>query len=202
MITLDEFVFYKYYLALKLHFTTDKYDAIQQKGRVRASRESFNKRRDLFFIKRLAKKLPDSDVVNFLVANFVSGDKWGGVFDAQAENRFKEWQAKVESISYIFEKELSYLELECEKQRKEFSYIFEVEKNRHPMILREFLGKSISIETLVILNDYNSFVDKFDKALYNDIIWNDISRLIKKYRPFLKYNKKKVQDGLVARFGH
>jgi hypothetical protein len=201
MITLDEFDVYRYYLALKLHFTTDKYDAIKQKGRVRATREAFNKRRDLFFIRRLAKKLPDSDVVGFLVANFVSGDKWGGVFDSQAEERFKAWQAKIESISYIVENEVSYLQLECEKQQKEFSYIFETEKNKHPMILKEFLGKSISLETLVILNDINPFVDTLDASLYNDIMWNDVSRLIKKYRPFLKYNKKKIQDGLIARLG-
>jgi len=200
MINLDEFDVYRYYLALKLHFTTDQYDAIKQKGRVRATREAFNKRRDLYFIRKLASKLPDKDVVDFLVANFVSGDNWGGVFNSDAEKRFVEWKRKIESLTYTFESDISYLQLECEKQGKELSYIFEMETNKHPIVVREYLGKNISLETLVILDDLKSFVDTYDKLMYNDIIWKDVSRLIKKYKPFLPYNKKKIKDGFESRF--
>ena len=56
MIIMDAFQVYKYYLALKLHFTTDKYDVIKQKGKVRASRQAFAKRSDLFAINKIAKK--------------------------------------------------------------------------------------------------------------------------------------------------
>lgn len=193
MITLDEFEVYKYYLALRLHFTSD-YDAIKNKGRVKATREAYMKRKNNYQFKRLANKLDDRDVVNFFVANFVAGDKWGGVFNGEAEKNFNSWQRKVESLTYVFKNDLSSLKLECDKQSKEFSYIFECAKNQHPLILRKYLGGDISIETLVILNDLNSFVDNFDNIMYNDMIWNDVSRLIKKYRPFLKYDKKKIQD--------
>ena len=48
---MDEFSVYKMYLALKLHFTTENYDVIAQRGRVRASRAAFAKRKDLYSIK-------------------------------------------------------------------------------------------------------------------------------------------------------
>ena len=50
---MDEFSVYKMYIALKLHFTTDAYDVIKQKGRVRASRQAFAKRTDLFSIRKI-----------------------------------------------------------------------------------------------------------------------------------------------------
>ena len=71
------FEVYRYYLALRLHFTTDSYDVIKQQGRVRATRNSFLKRKDLLSINRVAETYSDKDIVNFLVANFVSGDRWG-----------------------------------------------------------------------------------------------------------------------------
>ena len=74
-------------MALKLHFTTDKYDVIKQKGKVRASRQAFAKRSDLFSINKIAKKFSDEEVANFLIANFVSGDRWGGLFDSEAKDR-------------------------------------------------------------------------------------------------------------------
>jgi hypothetical protein len=45
MHAMTEFEVYKMYLALKLHFTTEKYDVIEQKGKVRASKQAFAKRR-------------------------------------------------------------------------------------------------------------------------------------------------------------
>jgi hypothetical protein len=103
---MDEYSVYKMYLALRLHFTTDNYDVIQQKGRVRASRQAYAKRKDLFSIRKIAKSYSDEEVANFLVANFVSGDRWGGMFDLEAGQRYKEWKKRVESLSYNFEQEL------------------------------------------------------------------------------------------------
>ena len=87
MITMEPFKVYQYYLALRLHFTTDNYDVIKQQGRVRASKQSFFKRKDLLAIKRVAETYSDKDIVDFLVSNFVSGDRWGGVFDIEAKDR-------------------------------------------------------------------------------------------------------------------
>lgn len=195
---MEPFEVYRYYLALRLHFTTDQYDAIKQKGKVRASRQAFAKRNDLIAIRKIAETYSDKDIVNFLVANFITGDRWGGVFDTEAKERFMLWKKRIESLSYTFEKEISYLQLQMEKQSKPFDYIFAPSKNEHPYILKSYLRRTTSIETLVILNNFYNFVDNFDKEYYNDLMWPDISRIIKKYSPFLNVQQEKY-NGILRR---
>jgi hypothetical protein len=103
---MDEYSVYKMYLALKLHFTTENYDVIAQKGRVRASRQAFAKRKDIFSIRKVSKTYSDEEVANFLVANFISGDRWGGMFDAEAGERYLEWKKRIESLGYMFTNDL------------------------------------------------------------------------------------------------
>ena len=68
---MDEFSVYKMYIALKLHFTTDGYDITKRNGKVKASRQAFAKRSDLYSIKKISKTYTDEEVANFLIANFV-----------------------------------------------------------------------------------------------------------------------------------
>jgi hypothetical protein len=182
---MDEFSVYKMYLALKLHFTTDAYDVIKQRGKVRASRQAFAKRTDLFSIKKISKNYTDEEVANFLVANFVSGDRWGGMFDIEAGQRYTLWKKKIESLSYAFSQDLDNLIQECEDSGIDTKSIFVVSKGQHPYIIKAYLRKTIGIETLVILEKLTGFINKFDSEINDTIVWPDISRLIKKYKPFL-----------------
>ena len=191
MISMEPFEVYRYYLALKLHFTTDQYDVIKQKGRVRASINSFTKRKDLLAIKKVAETYSDKDVVDFLVANFVSGDRWGGVFDIEAKDRYMGWKKRIESIAYMFEKELSKASLYAEKNGLSFKDLFVTANGQHPYIIKMFLRNEISIETLVILNKLNNYLDQFDSDLKEDLVWPDVSRVVKKYTPFLNIKVEK-----------
>jgi hypothetical protein len=193
---MDDFSVYRMYLALKLHFTTDNYDVIQQKGKVRASKSAFNKRKDLFSIKKIAKTYSDEDVANFLVANFVSGDRWGGMFDSEAGKRFIDWKKRTESLTYLFSTDIDKILLEIEENGVKFEDIFTISKGQHPYIIKAYLRNTITIETLVILDRIIGFVDKFDKNILDEVIWPDISRLIKKYKPFLKIDLEKYDRTL------
>jgi len=189
--TMDEFSVYKMYIALKLHFTTDKYDVVKQRGKVKASRQAFAKRTDLFSIRKISKTYSDEEVANFLVANFVSGDRWGGMFDIDAGERYQLWKKKIESLSYNFSQDLDALLAEMEDKNLSLSEIFNVQSGQHPYIIKAFLRKTISIETLVILEKLNKYVEVFDKEITDTIVWPDISRLIKKYKPFLSIDTEK-----------
>lgn len=195
---MDEYSVYKMYLALRLHFTTDNYDVIQQKGRVRASRQAYAKRKDLFSIRKIAKSYSDEEVANFLVANFVSGDRWGGMFDLEAGQRYKEWKKRVESLSYNFEQELDNIINDLEESNLKIEDIFAVSKGQHPYIIKAFLRNTISIETLVILERLNKFTERFDREIGDTVVWPDVSRLIKKYKPFLLIDMEKY-DGIFRR---
>ena len=198
---MDEFSVYKMYIALKLHFTTDAYDVIKQKGRVRASRQAFAKRTDLFSIKKISKNYSDEEVANFLVANFVSGDRWGGMFDTEAGQRYTLWKKKIESLSYNFSQDLDNLIQECEDSGIDSKTIFVVSKGQHPYIIKAFLRKTIGIETLVILEWLTGFIKIFDAEINDTIVWPDISRLIKKYKPFLVIDMEKYDAIFRRRLG-
>lgn len=198
---MDEYSVYKMYLALKLHFTTDQYDVIKQRGKVRASRQAFAKRKDIFSIRKVSKTYSDEEVANFLVANFTSGDRWGGLFDSEASERYTEWQKRVQSLSYIFSNDLDAIIEELEAENKTFEDAFEITKNQHPYIIKAFLRKTITLETLVILEKINPFLEDFDSHLSTDIMWPDISRLIRKYKPFLQFDKEKYSGILRRRVG-
>lgn len=177
---------YKLYLAVKLHFTTDKYDIVTSRGRLKVSETAFNHRRDLHGINRLARKYNNDQVIEFFVANFASGDKWGGMFDQESETIYREWQSRIESLFYRYKQELTKL---CEDV-DDFSSIFDCSRG-HPLILKAYLSGDVSIETLVILNTCLPFVDSVSIYLHNDIIWPGVARLIRKYEPFVRFDRHK-----------
>lgn len=191
---MEPFEVYRYYLALRLHFTTDTYDVIKQQGRVRATKNSFFKRKDLLAIRRVAETYSDKDIVDFLVANFVSGDRWGGVFDVEAKARYQSWKKRIESISYTFKKEVDKAVNYAEKNQLSFLDLFTSHNGQHPVIIKMYLRNDLSIETLVILNKLNNFVDQLDIDLKDDLVWPDTSRIIKKYSPFLEIKKEKYNE--------
>jgi hypothetical protein len=191
---MEPFEVYRYYLALRLHFTTDAYDVVKQNGRVRATKNSFLKRKDMFAIRKVAETYSDKEVVDFLVANFVSGDRWGGVFDTESKDRYQGWKKRIEAISYTFKRELDKAVVFAEKNNIPFTYLFISNNGQHPFIIRMYLRNDISIETLVILNKLNNFTDQLDLELKDDLVWPDTSRIIKKYSPFLEIKKDKYNE--------
>jgi hypothetical protein len=64
------------------------------------------------------------------------------------------------------------------------------------------LGKKISMETFVIINQILDFIPRFDKMIKEQLIWKDMRRTALKYSPFIdadivKYKhtlKEKVLD--------
>lgn len=199
---MEPFEVYRYYLALRLHFTTDQYDVIKQQGRVRASKQSFFKRKDLLAIRKIAESYSDRDIVDFLVANFVSGDRWGGVFDSESKDRYLQWKKRMESISYTFKREVDKCVLAMEKQGIKFTDLFTSIGGQHPPIVKLYLRNDVSIETLVILNKLNKFTEQLDVDLKDDLVWPDISRIIKKYSPFLNIQKDKYNELLRRSVGY
>lgn len=198
MTHMEPFQAWKYYLALKLHFTTEDYDIVKNKGRVRASKEAFEKRRDVFLFKKLVKIYKDEEIINFLVSNFVSGDKCGGIFDSISSERYTNWKKHIESLSYNFNKDLDVILEHFELDIFEESIIFHVQQEEHPYIIRGYMAGKISLETLVILDKIFSFREKFDREIKETFIWTDISKLIKKYRPFIKIDREKY-NGFIRR---
>ena len=173
---------YKTYLALKNHFTKNSYDYHKYNKKTRASLQSFYKRKDRFWFEKLSRQKDEKEVEDFFVANFVSCNDpetlWIGEIIKEGEDRYTQWQKKVQSLSYVFKEESESL-----FEENKFEDVFNCSKG-HPPLLKKFLIGKISIETLVIYNKIFLFGNKFDKKL-KDPVWETVSRRIKKYEPFL-----------------
>ena len=176
---------YKTYLAMKQHFTKDKYDYHKYCGRSRATLSAFHKRKDRYFFEKMSRAHPDKEIEDYFVANFVSCKNpetlWIGEIIREGDDNFRQWQKKVQSLSYVFKEDATSL---FEEQRVDD--VFDC-SNGHPHILKSYLGGSTSLETLVICDRIFGYVKNFDKKL-KDPVWETVSRRIKKYTPFLNIN--------------
>ena len=173
---------YCQYLALKNHFTKDSYDYHKYCGKSRATVQSFYKRKDRMWFEKVSRQKTDQEVIDFFVANFVSCPDpetlWIGDMIKEGDSRYKNWQKKIQSLSYLFKEESEYL-----FEENKFEEVFKCSRG-HPVLLKRFLGGKISLETMVLYDKIFSYTNNFDKKL-QDPVWETVSRRIRKYSPFI-----------------
>lgn len=182
---------------MKSHFTNGKYDFFKYGGKSRATVTAFNRRKDKYWFEKTSRKYSDGQIVDFLLANFVTSTNpenlWIGEIINSGERKYADWMKRQQSLTYLFKEQST--ELLSEKKLEE---VFNCSKG-HPIILKKYLGGEISLETLTILEKIFSFAKKFDSKL-KDPVWESVSMKIKKYLPFLNinvFNYKKILRDLI-----
>lgn len=183
---------YQTFLAVKSHFTTDNYDYVKYNGKVSASQTSFETRKDKYQFYKLSKH---KDPLKYLVANFVDGDlKWvGDLFNDDSEKVYSEWLKRQQSLSYIFEQDLN-------KLLTDFDTNVIVKNGQHPYLLKQYLRRQISIETIIILNDILGFFGHWNKKIEDTVLWPSIYKKLSKYKPFFHYDAFKCRKILKDKF--
>lgn len=184
---------YKEYLALKNHFNQSSYDYFKYNGKIKVNQSSFDSRKDKLFFQKLAKH---PDVHNFLVANLAADSKvWirDIAYSESAEKIYKDWSKRQQSLSYTFRQELSKLD-------SNFDDNLIIKNNEHPILLKKYLGKEISLETICILLEMTGAKKHWDSKMQYDLIWDNTRIKIEKYTPFIKYDKEKIKTILFDYF--
>ena len=74
--------------------------------------------------------------------------------------------------------------------------IFKITRGQHPILVKTYLAKRVSLETLCILNDLLNYTKNFSKEIKETIIWPTLNRKITKYGPFLTYSKERMKLNL------
>ena len=187
---MTEFEAYIQFLALKLHFTSEHYDYFKYNGKHNASLASFEKRTDKRFFKRLAKR--NINIVEYCVANLIDGKEWISEFEDRV---WTEWLSRNQSIEYNFINDAEKLLTNAQY----FDIIFNSDKGNHPKLVKAYLGKKISLETLVIFEKLLRFRKTFDKEIKEQIIWPKVSQLIRKYEPFVEANISRCKKLLIEK---
>ena len=113
------------------------------------------------------------------VANAAAGEKKCGMpYGIESHQIFKAWEARKDRISYTFGQDLEVI-LNSEEKLMGTN-------NDHPVEIRLLLGKHISIESVVILNQILPFIDDY----LGDLLIGDTCLLVKRYEPFVMCNTK------------
>ena len=180
---------YQMYCAMKAHFSKSNYDFIKYGGKTKVSRDSFWKRNDRYFFVKISKKYNNDEIKDYLLSNFIQ-NRNGYIANFNDQN-YENWLDRKMMFYNIFQQELKpYI--------KNFEPLFEVKDGNHPTLLKEYLGKRVSLETLVILDELVDFSKKWDEQLGDDVVWPDIKNLMKNYKGFLTIDKNKYRMKLLS----
>jgi hypothetical protein len=191
---MDGYQAYKYFIALKLHFTTEKFDVFSNNGRVNASRVAYERRNDKALFERLSRKYPtDRELIQYMAANFAYGNKHV-VYSYESDEYYNVWLKRKESISQVFKTDLLLIQQECSGSKES---VFSIDDG-NPLLLNLYLGNHITLETMVILEELEGYLSKWEPLI---MFWHDHFLTIRKSKRFVKFDKNKVQsiyDNFVA----
>ena len=181
---------YLMYCAMKAHFGKTDYNFIKYGGKSRVSRNSFFKRKDRYLFVKLSKKYKtENEIRNYFVANFMMEQR-GYVANFNDEN-YEKWQNRQNNFHDIFTNEI-------QPMIQDFNSLFEIKKSEHPKLMKEYLGKRISLETLIILDELVEYSKKWNEHLKDDILWPDLKKLMNNYKWFLTFDKKQYRINLLT----
>jgi hypothetical protein len=185
------FEVYKLYAALRLHFTDPKYDITVTKGRIGNLRASFEKRKDTKYMYDLACTYKRSEIIEILVANFVSGNETANIYTGNFLDNYKNYLTRRKRMLYTLDTDLDNILFRMEKEGSKSAM-----EGTHPLIFRMYMGGDIQIETLVIMEKLYPYVEDYA----NDFVLEHICLLVKKYRPFVRFDKDNVKQRFAGKF--
>jgi hypothetical protein len=170
---------YKKFLAIRLHFESDSYDYFKYKGSVSATQDSFERRKDKFYFYKLSKK---EDVEKYLVSNLFSNTRlWiGSLFDEEMAERFRNFQSRLQSITYNFKNDLAKF--------SSFEEALDIINGNYPLLFTQYKQGKVNPETLIILNDIMKIFEYWDKEITDTFSWPVEKKKLLKLRPFIQYD--------------
>jgi hypothetical protein len=193
------FAAYSMFHALKLHFTSDNYDYFKYHGRTNVSKQTFANRKDKYSFYKLSRKYDLNELRDFYVANFVSEDiQWvGDLSGSNGEENYAKWQKTQQSLTYNLESDTIYLFDSVDgAEFWSMDDYFKPIDGGWPMLITKLMHNKIKLETVCVLVDILGCMPRWEKQITEDIIWPAYHRTIKKYTPFIQYDKEKFKKFL------
>lgn len=178
---------YNLYRGIKFHFNNEKYDFFFYQGkltRVKNISEAEYKK-----FQKLGQRYND-ELINFYVANILEDPKVAvyQLITQEADEIFTSWKAKNQSLTFrVINDMIDYV------GNNNFRDLF---NKKDPKILKMALRSEIMFETLVIMDNYLKFTEKW-KQCNDNILYHDINMKSKKYFPFLSFDSKKIKKTLI-----
>jgi len=190
------FAAYALWNALKLHFTSDSYDYFKYNGKTNVSKSTFSTNKSKYHFYKLSRKYNLEELKDFYIANFIQGKgDWVGDLLQDGDENYTKWQKTQQSLTYTFENDIMYMFDSVDGA--EFWHIddyFKPIDGGWPMLITKMMHDKIKLETVCILIDIFDCMPRWEKQITEDIIWPTHRRIVKKYTPFINYNKQKFKE--------
>lgn len=169
---------YILYLALQRHFSTN-YDFFLYAGKVRASKDAYAKRNDVYSFEKLTKIIPAEDRVDFFVAHFKDNPKqW---IKNMSKSGLEKYRALFKNLPNTFKTDLEYIKLigpgkaiKCDRDI--------------PLIHDKVMSKTITIESVIVLDMLHPFIERHKQECDVTFLWPDYLMSLEKYKPFVEKN--------------
>jgi len=75
-----------------------------------------------------------------------------------------------------------------------FDNALQPNSGQHPRLLRLYLRKKITIQSLYIMDQVIGFSKKWDKEITEKIVWPEVKKKLIKMKPFVQYNMVEMRE--------
>ncbi|EQA7786876.1 hypothetical protein ACX818_001470 [Acinetobacter baumannii] len=189
-IRIDEKSVYNLYLQLKNHFNGRR-DVIKSNWRMKVSDDSYAKRKDKFFFRKLSEKFTLKELCLIFISNLVANqDAWiGEISDSDAVNFYKTYLARLRMVKSRYEDDVKNIYYFSKKVNiNSLNDIFVYNESINSSYIFKLLQSGIiSFETMIMLDSFLNIIDDHDK--YDNIIWSSYSIRLKAYRKLFLVDK-------------
>jgi hypothetical protein len=186
---MDGFTVWKLHRAIKLHFTSKKYDVFKYDGQVAGvSEEAFEKLRSRGIYEIIASRFDNpKHAVQFFISNFVYSDH-DTAFEITSWDNYKLWIKHKEALTRFIERDLEKADLD------------DLNSDFTPMLLKQVVSGEVLPQTVVALDNHLHFLqDWYDKDYF--AFGKTILKLVK-LKPFLKYNEQIINQLINEKMEH
>ena len=136
---------YMLFLALRTHFTTDKYDYYTMRGKTSANKDSYYRRSDKALFEKIARDYTAKDLKSLFISNLLQDRHYIAEFiDEQAEMVHVDYKRRRQSLSYVCTNDMDRIFNQNDLKRS-----FSTSKNRYPDLITLFLRGVIALETKI-----------------------------------------------------
>lgn len=188
------FAAYAMWNAMKLHFTSDSYDYFKYNGKTNVSKTSFSTRKDKYHFYKLSRKYDVHELRDFYLANFIEGKgEWVGELIQDGAENYTKWKKTNQALTNTFDNDIIYLLDKVDgAEFWSFDDYFKPISGGWPNIITKLMKNEVSLETVCLLVEFANLMPMWEKEITDDLLWPTWHRLIKKYTPFIQYDKEKV----------
>ena len=183
---MDGFAAFKYYVALKLHFSNPKFNVFANKARLKGTRDTYGNRPDVKLFEKLARQFDDRQYIQYIASNLMYGNTDPIYNHAEAMDNYKEFLKRKQSITRVFANDLDTILNSGAKYN--FSGLI------IPDVIQLLLAGKITLETVVILDSLDDLVTKVRQNNQIVLLLGDELIKIEKAHGFVKFNMDKVKN--------